>query len=91
MNKTIGREKPTPILLKDEYNRIIDNNLAADNFCEFLYSTYTQDNGKMPHINKLYEDMKDDIIFRCDDFIKPYYINSQMKSLPDRIVYPIYY
>ena len=62
----MGREKP-PILLKDEYNKIIDNNLAVENFCKYFYSTYTQDDGKMPHINKLYEDMEDNIIFSCDD------------------------
>ena len=61
------RREKLPILLKDEYNKIIDNNLAVDNFCKFFYPTCTQDDGKMPGINKLYEDMEDDIIFSCDD------------------------
>ena len=73
----MGREKP-PIPLKDEYNKIIDNNLAVDNFCKFFYSTYTQDDGKMPHINKLYEDMEDDIIFSCDD------VKSLLHKLPNK-------
>ena len=77
VNKTMGREKP-PILLKDEYNKIIDNNLAVDNFCKFFCYTYTQDYGKMPHINKLYEDMEDDIIFSCDD------IKSLLYKLPNK-------
>ena len=77
MNKTIGRKKP-PILLKDEHNKIIDNNLVVDNFCKFFYSTYTQDDSKMPHINKLFEDMEDDIIFSCDD------IKSLLHKLPNK-------
>ena len=77
MNKTMGSEKP-PILLKDEYNKIIDNNLAVDNFCKFFYSTYTHDDGKMLHINKLNEDMEDDIILNCDD------IKSLLHKLPNK-------
>ena len=34
--------------------------------------------GKMPHINKLYEDMEDDIIFSCDD------IKSLLHKLPNK-------
>ena len=77
VNKTMGREKP-PIILKDEYNKIIVNNLAVDNFCKFIHSTYTQEDGKIPHINKLYEDMEDDIIFSCDD------IKSLLHKFPNK-------
>ena len=59
------REKP-PILLKDKYNKIIDNNQSANNFSKFFYYTYTQDDGSMPHINKLYQDIGN-IIFNCDE------------------------
>ena len=86
----MGREKP-PFLLKDEYNKIIDNNLAADNLCKFFYSTYTQYDGKMPHIIKSYEDMEDDIIFSCDDIKSLLHkLPSKSSSGPDSI-YSIYY
>ena len=77
VNKTMGREKP-PILIKDKYNKIIDNNLAADNFSKFFYSTYSQDDNKMPHVNKLHEDMEDDIIFSCNA------IKSLLHKLPNK-------
>ena len=72
----MGRKK-LPTLLKDEYNKIIDNNLAVDNFCEFFYSTYTQDDGKIL-IHYMRTCMEDDIIFSCDD------IKSLLHKLPNK-------
>ena len=71
------RAKP-PILLKDKYNKIIDNNQSADNFSNFFFSTYTQDDGSMPHISKLYQAIDNDIIFSCDE------IRSQLHKLPNK-------
>ena len=89
MNKKMGKKNP-PILLKDEYNKIIDNDLVVCNFCIFFYATYTQDDGKMPHNNKLSENMEDNI-FLVVMILNPYYINFQIKALPDWMVYPTYY
>ena len=38
----------------------------TNNFSKFFYYTYTQDDGSMPRINKLYQDIGD-IIFNCDE------------------------
>ena len=82
----------SPILLKDKYDKIIDNNIIikqnVDNFrlldnctcSKFFFSTGIQGDGKMAHINKLYED-KDDIIFSFDD------IRSQPNNFPNKNSY----
>ena len=87
----MGREK-SPILLKDKYNKIIDNNQLDDKFCKFFHSSYTRDDGKMPRINKLYQDIEAYIIFSCDE------IRTQLQNLsfiiktpPDLTVYLPYY
>ena len=84
----MGREKP-PILLKDECNKIIDNNLAGDNFCKFFYSTYILKMMVKCHILINYMRTWRMILFLVVMILNPYYINSQIKALPDRMVYPI--
>ena len=71
------KRKP-PSLLKDKYNKIIDNNQSAANLSNFFYSRYSQDDGSTRHINKLYQDVDNDIIFSCDE------IRLQLHKLPNK-------
>ena len=60
----MGREKPH-ILLKDKHNKLLTIFKQLACIVSVNY-TRTQDDDKMSHINEVYEDMEDDIIFSCN-------------------------
>ena len=63
VNSSIGRTKPLVFIKSKMNSEFLNDREAANEFATFFHSTYVKDNGILPDIQKLCNDVLDHIAF----------------------------